>query len=1077
MENSGNISRLLRILTAVMLLFSWGFGMFQAFFGDYTSAGLSFLMSLPVLVMVYWVQQGKNQKALGFILNAVLIIAFLLDTGFKKGTGEYLYLFPYLIGSFLYEYPLRNRSRIAPLLLASLVILLCNLGWSPQLALHHVKGAISLSLLFYINLSASAIAGIFLLYYFSVQQSEMQLKLQKQQDNYSALIEQSRDQIWSIDKEFNLLSFNKNYEGVYKAFWGHTPKIGMNIMADNKSNPAVYEYWLSLYERALAGTSFREVQSYEYGGVTHFLEFSFVPVYTSGAISSIVVSATDITEQKTREHELQLYAESLNLLLSSTGDIIFEMNELGICERVWHAEEVELVDDVSYFIGKSVRELFDNPFKIRLGDQFNQVIRTGQSKVYEYSHPFQGSLHHYSCKLRIIRNSQPSRVAIVLEDISYRKEIEINQARQTLFLNKLIDHIPLGIYVKNVAEDFKYTLWNRELELMFGLMHADVIGRTDEDLFHNEGEISDYIFTDKLVAEQGETLLINKLNVSLGDKRIIARSFKIPVFNSEGKTELIIGILENITDFVQAQQNLELAEMRWQYALSGSRDAVWDINLETREVYFSPLLKKMLGYLDHENPELVWEEIIHPDDFKHAWKLYQDHIQGKTPYYEAEYRFKKKNGDYIWILDRGKVAEVNEEGFALRIIGTFQDISYRKHLEEQLINAKEKAEEASRAKSNFLSTMSHEIRTPMNAVNGIIKLLLQEKPQEHQLENLNALLYSSEQLMFLLNDILDFSKIDAGKLEKDERNFKPEELFRNSVQTMSGQAFDKAIKLSLDYRKPAPEFVFADRHRIGQIVGNLLSNAVKFTEEGQVEMRVAFVPIEQGRYLLRVEVEDTGIGIEAAKLDSIFELFTQASSETTRKFGGTGLGLAISKKLTEWLGGELKVESTPGIGTRFWFEIPVREGSDDLATMRSDEKPDQLKPLSGMRILVVEDNRMNTYVLSKFLSRWEIKYDVAEQGLQALDLLSANTYDLVLMDIQMPEMDGYETTRQLRLRGLKMPVFALTANVFAEVKEKVFEAGMNDYISKPFNPTQLYTKISSVYKDPRDKKPVNLTLF
>lgn len=1071
--------KLLQILSWLCMANGIAFTILELIFGQYLNMSIS-LLAIGLGFGVYlFVRLNKISAAFQFFRIGLLILFYIFDTGFAINTGSYLFYVPFVIVSFLFESPNYKQSKIFGIVSVVIVVFAVNFIQSPKLAILFINDSIKLESLFYINLTLSFISSILILQYFSDARKKVNNDLEQNQANYSALVENTDDQIWAIDTNYRLLSFNNNYRIAFESFWTKAPKLGENIMSDGAAHPEVFKYWMGLYNKAIAGERFKEEQVYEYGGQKHFLEFSFVPVFSNGKVNSVVITATDISAIRNREEELKVYAENLNLLLSSTGDIIFELDENSVCIRVWHAKEVELIDTIDFFIGKKLKELFDIPFKIRLSDQFDQVLRTKQSRVYEYSHPFKGSLKHYSCKIRIIDTTGPARIAVVLEDISSRKEIELRQARQSIFLNKLIDHIPLGIYVKNVNDNFAYTLWNRELELMFDLPQSKVIGKTDSEIFNNDGEIQQYISSDKLVAETAEPVLINKLNINFGNNKIVARNFKIPILDTNGNVELIIGILENITDIVQAQQNLELAEKRWQYALTGSRDVVWDVNIISGEIYYSSLFKLMLGYEEEENPLLIWEELIHPEDFKNTWFKYQQHMKGLTSYFEAEYRFRKKDNSFLWVLDRGRVAERSETGEALRIIGTFHDITYKKNLEDQLIKAKEKAEEVSKAKGLFLSTMSHEIRTPMNAVNGIIRLLMQDDPVTHQMENLKALKFSSEQLMFLLNDILDFSKIDAGKLERDECNFKPEELFRNIVQTMGSQLEDKPVKLSLNFEGNIPPFLLGDRHRLGQVLSNLLSNAVKFTEEGRVDVKFKFPVLSENDYLLYCEVVDTGIGIHEEKLPYIFELFTQATNETTRKFGGTGLGLAISKKLVEWLGGFLNVESKFGFGTRFWFQIPIKKGTDNYAEIRNKENENlTFSPLQNFKVLIVEDNKMNIFVLERFMKKWQVDYKIAENGLFALDTCKSEKFDLILMDLQMPDMDGFEATKEIRIMGLNMPIFALTANVFSDVKEKVLESGMNDYISKPFNPNELYSKLQAQHKlKTKNDESTNLTLF
>ena len=1056
--------RFLKILSWLSIANGICFALIELFIGNLTNvliSGLAIVLGLGVAVFVH---HNKPSIAINFFRIGILSLFYVFDTGFEVNTGSYLFYVPFIMVGFLFGDEPAKRVKILSLVGVVLSILAVNFFCSPKLAGLFINESLTPEKLFFINLAFSVLSSVIILEYFTRAKQQVSDDLLQNQASYSALVENTQDQVWAIDTNYRLLSFNQNYKIAFESFWKKSPKLGMNIMED-RVNPIIFDFWLNLYDKAISGIQFKEEISYENEGETKFFEYLFVPVFNNQKVTSIVVSGKDISEIRNREEEHKSYAQSLNLLLSTTGDIIFEMDEKGTCVRVWHANEVELVDTIEYFIGKSVKELFDDKFKIRLADQFDQVLRTKQSRIYEYSHDFKGEFRHYLCKIKFINSDDPIRIAIILEDITEKKEVELKQARQSVFLNKLIDHIPLGIYVKSVNDNYAYTLWNRELELMFDLPQSKVIGKTDAEIFNSIRQVKQFNASDKQVTESAEPITINNLEINLGQNKVIVRNFKIPILDASGKVELIIGILDNISDMVQVQQELELAEKRWQYALSGSRDVVWDVNIITGEIYYSPLFKEMLGYQESENPILIWEELIHPDDFKSTWLNYQQHMRGLTPYFEAEYRFKRKDDTYLWVLDRGRVAERSESGEALRIIGTFHDITYKKNLEEQLINAKEKAEEASKAKGLFLSTMSHEIRTPMNAVNGIIRLLMQDDPASHQLENLKALKFSSEQLMFLLNDILDFSKIEAGKLERDERNFKPEELFRNIVHTMSNQVDDKPVKVSLNFDGDIPPFLKGDRHRLGQILSNLLSNAIKFTEKGEVIVSFKFTVLNVSKYMLYCEVRDTGIGIESEKLPYIFELFTQATNETTRKFGGTGLGLAISKKLVDWLGGTLQVESTLGVGTRFWFEVPINKGTDNYAHIRDKENEQlQFKPLNNFKVLVVEDNKMNVFVLERFLKKWELEYKIASNGVEALKILLDEEFDLILMDLQMPEIDGFEASKNIRKMGYQMPIFALTANVFSDVKDKVIESGMDDYISKPFNPNELYSKIQARYK-------------
>jgi two-component system sensor histidine kinase/response regulator len=532
-------------------------------------------------------------------------------------------------------------------------------------------------------------------------------------------------------------------------------------------------------------------------------------------------------------------------------------------------------------------------------------------------------------------------------DYTQRKIESILKDQQIEFLNKLNSHLPLGIFVKNVKQGLTYTLWNKELEYIFGIEQSLVIGKTDEEVFNEGGEIKRYTQIDKMIIKDKEPILIQKLNIEKGEAAIIVKTYKIPILDAHGEVELILGIVEDITDAIKQEQELENASKRWNYALSGSKDAVWDVNLITDESFFSPTLNEILGYKSFETIPYRWEEMVHPEDIKTAWNQFVNHLEGKTHFYEQEYRMLKKDGSYIWILDRGKIAETDAEGNPTRVIGTFSNIDYRKKLEEEYKITLEKAEEANISKSLFLSTMSDEIRTPMNGVIGIINLLLSENPKREQRENLNALKYSANNLMYLLNNILDFSKIDAGKMDIETSSFNLIELVQNILKSFAGSANEKKLKLQLKTSNNIPASIIGDVTRLSQIFGNLISNAIKFTSEGQVTVELLTQKINEEEISVQFNFKDTGMGIEENYLPQIFEQFTQASNETTRKFGGTSLGLVICKQLIEIMGGQLEVKSEVNQGTHFWFTLTFKINTEQKINSAVLFAEKDKKPISG----------------------------------------------------------------------------------------------------------------------------------
>lgn len=384
----------------------------------------------------------------------------------------------------------------------------------------------------------------------------------------------------------------------------------------------------------------------------------------------------------------------------------------------------------------------------------------------------------------------------------------------------------------------------------------------------------------------------------------------------------------------------------------------------------------------------------------------------------------------------------------------------------ELLFAKQKAEKLANARSLFLSTVSHELRTPLNAVIGMTYIMLNENPRPDQIENLNTLRFSAENLLALINDILDYSKIDAGKLIFEEADFDVHEKLRSIVQVLKIKADEKNIEVKLDIDNSLPEFLVGDPTRLNQILFNIAGNAVKFTEAGHIRIHVKKLEETDKKMTVGFHVSDTGIGIASGKIHKIFDSFSQAGIEITRKYGGTGLGLAITKKLVEMQGGQIQVESTLGKGSTFSIILDFKKSEKSRLT-ENILVLDEFTVFNGQPVLVVDDNQINLIVARKFLTKWNLEVDTAENGKIASEMVLRKKYALILMDLQMPVMDGETATRTIRKsekeRGIEpVPIFALTASALVETQNRLFAAGMNDYITKPFNPNELNYKISKI---------------
>ncbi|MCE7996409.1 MAG: response regulator [Roseivirga sp.] len=364
------------------------------------------------------------------------------------------------------------------------------------------------------------------------------------------------------------------------------------------------------------------------------------------------------------------------------------------------------------------------------------------------------------------------------------------------------------------------------------------------------------------------------------------------------------------------------------------------------------------------------------------------------------------------------------------------------------------AEQASEAKSEFLSVMSHEIRTPLNAVVGMSNLL---DVKGEQKDNVNTLKHAAQNLLLLVNDILDYTKIEAGKVEFEEVDTDLPDLMERLRLIHNSKAMEDGLDLKLDIANEVPKYVICDPTRITQILSNLVGNGLKFTHKGSVTIRLSLVEKSEDEATILFEVIDTGIGIEVDKQELIFDTFSQAASSTTRNYGGTGLGLSITRRLLELQGGELKVDSVRGKGSNFYFEQDFKLVKGEVKPASEQPSWDEWGELEGKRLLLVEDNPVNIVVAKKFLERWKTEVEVVMSGEEALEL--EIDHDLILMDLQLPDMDGYMISKKLREAGITIPILAFTASALLNVREKISESGMNDYIMKPFDPADLYRKI------------------
>jgi PAS domain S-box-containing protein len=532
------------------------------------------------------------------------------------------------------------------------------------------------------------------------------------------------------------------------------------------------------------------------------------------------------------------------------------------------------------------------------------------------------------------------------------------------------------------------------------------------------------------------------------------------------------GLLSDITERKRAEEALRKSEQRAKLISETIEDVFWMADTDIYQmVYVSPAYERIWGrsreslYKDPKS----FLQAIHPEDRS---RVLSDLEREKSELpFDHEYRIIRPDGSLAWIWDRGFPVRDANNRVGL-YVGLAQDITERKRAAAEIERAKEAAEAASRAKSEFLANMSHEIRTPMNGILGMAELALATGLTPEQREYLEMIKSSADSLLVVINDILDFSKIEARKLDLEPRAFNLEEVLGPALKVLGLQARAKGLELNLHMQPGLPERVIADADRLRQIVVNLVGNAIKFTQRGEVTVRATCNPDDLGTAWLRFSVQDTGIGIPPEKQQTIFDAFSQADGSVTRRYGGTGLGLSISRRLVEMMGGRIWLESVPGEGSTFHFTVPLcvsPPGALGLAPARPCA-PEAARPCKPLDILLAEDNVINQKVISRLLEKHGHRVEIAANGREALDKLSASSFDLVLMDLQMPEMDGIEATKAIRklerYTGGHVPIIALTAHALKTDRDRCLAVGMDGYLSKPIRPDDLFRQIERICSAP-----------
>jgi len=621
-----------------------------------------------------------------------------------------------------------------------------------------------------------------------------------------------------------------------------------------------------------------------------------------------------------------------------------------------------------------------------------------------------------------------------------------------------------------LTKDFRISVWSKVAEEKFGYHKSEVTGKSikilvPEDRLKELEEEMQTVMAGNIIKGY-ETVRLHKNGKPVDVTISIA-----PVYSTNGTVNEAVAIYKDVSEKKALVKKLNEYEKKCKIALEGGQFGVWELNIKNRKLYHLNCWKKNLGYEESELDDRLdaWLSLIHPDDFPLVKNKFNKHCQCKEEYV-VEYRIRCKNNSYIWIRSKGRVIEWNENGEPLRMIGTHEDISKERLIQEELKERyeqleilKQEAESANKAKSQFLANMSHEIRTPMNGVIATLQLLQLSNLTDEQRKYVNLLKNSADNLIAIIDSILDIAKLESGKIELNSEPFDLKESVSNIYQTYLLAANAKGLEAGCFFDPNIDREVIGDEIRLRQILTNLLSNAVKFTDKGYISFRTRLISSAADWQKIEFSVKDTGIGIDESYKPKIFENFSQGDLSKKKKYMGTGLGLAISKQLAELMNGDIHFESEVGKGSTFYFTCNLKKKINlhdpDKENNISEQREIHNQPANEKVVLCIEDNLINQEIIESIINKRGYKYLAAYDGNEALEKLKEHEVDLILMDIQMPGLNGYEVTsiiRNMEDKEKNIPIIAMTAYAMHEDRDKCIKAGMNEYISKPIDIDKLY---------------------
>jgi PAS domain S-box-containing protein len=926
----------------------------------------------------------------------------------------------------------------------------------------------------------------------AVRNAALRKELTESLQRYRSLFEFNPEAAYSFDLEGRFLSANPAVEAV--TGYTETDLVGRSFVP--LLDPDQVDTVMGLFRRACDG----EVPAYETTVIHrdgHRVDLAVrnVPIVVDGRVVGIYGVARDITGSKQLSEELSRVHVAMGAATEGVAmvDPDYTLTYLNRARAEMHGYA-----DPSELVGKRLGDLYDEAEYARLLDISREALDTQGSWTGE-TPGRRPDDSVFVAEMSVTRLADGSFVSISRDVTERRAAEEALRASEERFRDSLAE-ITEGYFETDLAGNL--TFFNEALREITGYEPDDLHDLNNRAYMDSLDATRVYEHFKK-VFDTGEPHRGFGWSLIRADGMVrdVETSVSL-VRDRAGSPAGFRGVIRDVTERKASEDRLRASEERYRLVNKATAETMWDADLVAGTIQWSGAVGPMFGI---EGEAAVvdidwWESRLHPGDRDRILKsLEQLLAAGEECMWSEEYRLRRAGGVYTYVLARGCLV-LDEAGAPARLIGSMMDITERKRHEAKLRRARQDAEKANRAKSEFLANMSHELRTPMHGVIGMVDLLIDSGLDAQQRQYAETVRRSGENLLHIIDEVLDLSKIEAGRLDLEVVDFDLHSVITDTAALLGRSAERKGVELTTQVDPGLPRTVQGDPWRIRQILTNLLGNAIKFTDRGHVDLSVQVEGASKETTTVRFAVEDTGIGLTAEQQERLFRPFSQADSSTTRRYGGTGLGLAISRQLVEMMDGRIWLESSPGRGSTFSFEVPLRAGvpslaesagqptaaGDIVATAREiapeivGEVPRKVVESSTyggttvsvgvatsdrLPVLLVEDSETNQQIALTMLRRLGYAADVASDGLEALEAMSHKEYAAVLMDVQMPNLDGFETTERIRAaerlaaertgRAVHTPIIAMTAGALESDRDRVYAVGMDDFVAKPFRMADL----------------------